>query len=256
MVSTLTDRLFSGYSSSETNSSTGRRGNHEPKSAPTTDRDSGGYSADLENSAGTPPPFYIDLLSHHRKRHASGEYHADAPDEKKKRVEHEQEMNYIAHTARRELAHGGLRYPKINCRKPRMVPGPINMSKVSLVSSKDFAKSQKRPVTSAWNVTLTMSPDLCLDSLTSIIKSCSDHYRGVPCVAAAMPQPSTCKESVMDGDSSDVASTTSSVTEEGVDEVAAGESEAETSKVAISMGQALTISKQPRYVDSVVKRLT
>ena len=249
MVSTLTDRIFSGYSSSETNSSTGRRGN-EPQGDPTTDRDSGGYSADLEHSAGTPPPFYIDLLSHHGKRHAPGESHADAPDEKKKRIQHQQEMNYIAHNARHEISRGGLRYPKMNVKKPRLVPGSIDTSKVSLVTSKDFAKAHKRHVTSSWNVTLTMSPDLCLDALSSMIKSCSEHYRGVPGVSpAVVHQCSTSKPSGMEGDSSDGGSTTSSVTEDGVDEVAGGEVEADSSKIAISMGQALTISKRPRYVD-------
>ena len=254
MVSALTDRLFTGYSSSETNSSGGRLSN-EPKKSATTDRDSGGYSADQEQSAGTPPPFYIDLLSRNHKRHASGQSHADAPDEKKKRVQHQQEMNYIAHVAKHEISRGGLRCPKVNSKKPRMVPGLIDMSKVSLIHSKDFFTLPKRPVTSAWNVTMTMSPDLCMNALSSMVKSCSEHYRGVPGAAApaTVPRFPTSQAPETEGDSSDVASTTSSVTEYGVDEVAAVESEADSSKIAISMGQALTISKQPRYVYFVVK---
>lgn len=254
MVSALTDRLFTGYSSSETNSSSGRMSN-EAKNGPTAD--SGGYSADQEQSAGTPPPFYIDLLSRHRKRRASGDARRSSSDEKKQRLDRKHEMNYAAHVARHELARGGLRCPQVNCKKPRMLPSPVDMSKVTLVNSKDFVAAPKRAAPSAWNVTLTMSPDLCVDALTSIIKATSGHYRGspLPATEAAAACSSTPKAPETEGDSSDVASTTSSVTEDGVDDVGTGESEVDSSKAAISMGQALTISKLPRYVHFYLQKM-
>ena len=244
MVSPLTDRLLSGYSSSETNSSNGRQSSGAG-AKPTTD--SGGYSADHElSNQGTPPPFYIDLLSRHHKRHASGSPQGQLPDEKKKRIEHEKEVSYLAHVARHEMARGGIKSSKINTKKPRMLPYPIDMSKVSLVHSKNFFTLPRKPVeTSAWNMTLTMSPDLCFDALQSIIKSCSDHYQGVPGgpVAAPVLADSVKPAPEMEGDTSDVASTTSSVTEDGDPS-----SSEDSTKVPISMGDALTISKQPRYV--------
>lgn len=252
MVSPLTDRLLTGYSSSETNSSNGRPSRAAQAGPPT---DSGGYSADYEVSAqGTPPPFYIDLLSRHHKRHASGGPHGKAPDEKKKKLEHEKEVSYLAHVARHEVARGGRKCPKINAKKPRILPESIDMSKVSLVSSKNFFMPPRKPVeASAWNVTLTMSPDLCMEALQSIVKSCSEHYHGSVSSSAAatslerdvlkapLPSPPPTPPTEMEGDdSSDVASTTSSVTEDG--DPSSGEDNAQT----ISMGDALTLSKQPR----------
>ena len=255
MVSPLTDRLLSGYSSSETNSSNGRLSSGEgAKAGPTTD--SGGYSADHELSAqaaqGTPPPFYIDLLSRHHKRHASDSPHGKAPDEKRNKLEHEMEVSYLAHVARDEMARGGRKCPKINPKKPRILPGSIDMSKVSLVTSKNFFMAPRKPAeASAWNVTLTMSPDLCVEALQSIIKSCSEHYQGTAATSSLVdavkapllpppPPPLPTPSAEMEGDSSDVASTTSSVTEDG--DPSSGEDNAKT----ISMGDALTLSKQPR----------
>ena len=234
MPSVLTDRLFSGYSSAET-SSNGRLSNENKA-------DSGGYSADQEQSA-TPPPYYIDLLSRHRKRHAADDSHHSAPDDKKIRVQHENEVSYLAHVARHEMARAGLKCPKINHKKPRMLPCSIDMSKVSLVHSKDFFMEPRKVTSASWNVTMSMSPDLCVDALQSIVKSCSEHYKGVP----SMPEGTRpeVKVSEMEGDNSDVASTTSSVTQDGSDET---EDTDDTAKTTISMGEALTISKRPRYV--------
>lgn len=234
MVSALTDRLWSGYSSSGGSS-------NEAKPAATTN-DSSGYSADQEQSAQTTaPPFYIDLLSHHGKRHASDDHHHDgAPDEKKRRLENQMEVNYLAHTARHEISRGGRSYPTINTKKPRVLPVGVDYSHVTLVHSKDFFMPPRKPAASSWNMTMTMSPDLCMDALQSIIKSCSSHYRGVsnpPVAPLGRPEQKTPET---EEDSSDVASTTSSVTEDG-DDVA-------PPKTTISMGQALSISKQPRYV--------
>lgn len=243
MVSPLTDRLLSGYSSSGTSSATSGRLSGEAKLAATAN-DSSGYSADQEQSAqAAAPPFYIDLLSRHGKRHATDDLHDGAPDEKRKRVENEMETNYLAHSARHEIARGGLRCPKINLKKPRLASAGIDFSHVSLIHSKDFFMTPRKPDTSKspWNVTMSMSPDLCIDALQSIVKSCYSHYQGVSNVPAEPVARTESKTSETEGDASDVASTTSSVTEDGVEEVAAPKS-------TISMGQALSISKQPRYV--------
>ena len=247
MVSALTDRLFSGYSSSETNS-TGRLSDGA-KAGPTTD--SGGYSADQEQSAqGTPPPFYIDLMSRHRKRHASGDLKdSSSTRDDLKRAQKEQEVNYLAHVARHEIARGGLKCPQINYKKPRLLSCPIDMSRVTLVHSKDFFTVPRKPVSSSlWNVTQTMmSPDLCMDTLQSIVQSCAELYKGEPISETSSTTEDSAgeKPSEMEADNSDVASTTSSVTEDGVEEATSG---GDSAKVAISMGQALTLSKQPRYV--------
>lgn len=254
MVSPLTDRLLSGYSSSGNSSGeSGRQSGDAPKPTTTTANDSSGYSADQEQSAQNPsPPYFIDLLARHRKRGASDDAHSHdgvgSHDDKKRRIERQSETNYIAHMARHEISRAGLPYPKINPKKSKILPSSVDFSKVTLIHSKDFARTSRKPVSAApspWNVTLTMSPDMCVSALQSLIKSCSAHYNGVsnPPMSTVSPFAKKVSSSEMEEDTSDVASTTSSVTEDGVEDAPPP---ARTS--TISMGQALSISKQPRVI--------
>jgi hypothetical protein len=248
MVSALTDRLFSGYSSSGTNSSGGAAsGKNASSGGGTKPANDSGYSADREQrSAGsteTPPLFYIDLLTRHRKRacSTSADNSSLASDEKRARITDSQELNYLAHMVSQELGTaGGHAYPKINSKKPRMLPthANVNMGGVTLVHSKDyFAVAPRKSSQSSHGGHNMMSPELCVDALQSIIKACAPHYQTTASFRAINPPFS---KPTADLGTSDSASTTSSVTED--------EAEDATENPSISMGQALTISKQPRYV--------
>jgi hypothetical protein len=197
-------------------------------------------------------------MSRHRKRHASEEHHhyentssITSQEDKKGK----QEMQYLAHIARHEVARGGLDCPEDaqNFKKPRLSDDSIDMSRVTMVHSKDyFAPPRKPGFESAWNVPQMMNPDLGMSTLLSIIKSCSEHYRGqdvfqtasFPSTTSPIAATSTMTQDKAEIDNSDVASSTSSVTEGDSDDVVSGE---ESTKAAISMGQALSLSKQPRY---------
>lgn len=250
MVSALTDRLFSGYSSSGTNSSGGAASGKNASSGGTKPANDSGYSADQEqpSAAKTPPLFYIELLTRHRKRGSPSDNSSLASDEKRTRIEDAQEVNYLAHMVSQELVRGGHLYPEINTEKPRMLPtnANVDMRGVTLVHSKDYFGAPPAARTSSQSSSShnnnpnnhphnMMSLDFGGDALQSIIKACAPHYQTTT-TSRVNPKPAGVLT-----DTSDGASTTSSVTEEEAEDAA-------TENPSISMGQALTISKQPRYV--------
>ena len=133
MVSALSQRLLSGYSS---NSSSGSCSKKRKSNSNDVKSDNGsGYSADREETNGSPPIGSIDLLEG-RKVHSY-----DPNGCEKRRKTHE--LQFAASTVKQDLARAGFPYPELDKDKETMSsPGKgectISLKGVRLINSKEL----------------------------------------------------------------------------------------------------------------------
>ena len=133
MVSALSQRLLSGYSSNSSSGSSSKKRPSKSKDGKTGSLS--GYSADREETSGTPPIVSIDLLGESRKVHAY-----DPNGCEKRRKTHE--LQFAASTVKQDLARAGFPYPELDKDKQIMSsPGGgvyrISLKGVRLVRSKE-----------------------------------------------------------------------------------------------------------------------
>ena len=185
-----------------------------------------GYSADRESNASStiPPVFSIDFLSRNKKRESRG----TPASERSKRLK-VQEMNYSAATAKSELTRAGLKVPLLKKESMKVVDHRYS----SAVADSPYLYSNAAPKMD------DVSP------LASIIDSCDAFYAALPKIPAATES----DNSQQNRSPSEYESSTSSVTDndENSDSSVSGE-EAKTK--VVSMGEALSLSKEARYVTS------
>jgi hypothetical protein len=244
MVSQLSARLLNCYSSGNSSGSSSK-GN--PQSQTSTSKPSGGYTADIESQLSLSEvkksvgdgngslPLCIDLLYGHHKRENASE---NSRDPKRRKI---LELNYLASTAKIELARAGKSCPAIRVDNPCMLATSegVDMSKVHFLLGKKVASPFLAP-----RATLeTISQESYLDGIIGVFRTCSSHYKPPPVSSVS----ETRSDMGADGDG-----TTSFVTDNESDD---GE-EAKTDDIgnyskdqSITMADALSLCKQPRYVE-------
>lgn len=165
MVSPLSTRLMSGYTSS--NSSCNSSSNASSKKRPASSNgklDSiTGYSADGEETSGFPPLASIDLQEEHR---GSSDLNGGFQKRRKKN-----ELQFAALSAKADLARAGKTYPTIDRNKEKMTStngSIINLKGVNLIHSKEF----EMPTFSSSSSAKNMFVDYQM-----MVAACHDSYR-------------------------------------------------------------------------------
>lgn len=177
-------------------------------------------------------PIYIDLLAKNRK----GEHH-NSYDERSKRRKTD-EMNYLAATAKDDMARGGLRVPVVRTKNPRALPclSGIDISKVQLVESATVKSSPFLATqVGATPIVSSLKHDVEQFSLVQLINMTSSFYKSENVSAK---QTST----VSDENESNISSVTESDSEDNIEE----EDSKKRGGLPISMADALSICKQAR----------
>jgi hypothetical protein len=197
----------------------------------TTNMSSGGYMADIDSSTSsgpsgsgviTTPPFYIGLLPGHRKREGGG---LDSARSTKRREVLETE--YLASTATRELSRAG--------RTARVVR---STSKVQLVSSSKMMS----PFLIQRNTPSNGFHDDYSTSISDAVQACGSFYKMLPPAVVATGLQSKARSE----------STTGSVSNDdsldGNDEKLQEVASFLATPSSMTMGEALSISTEARYV--------
>jgi len=205
-----------------------------------------GYVADMEQlhvtSTGAPPVF-IDMYSHHRKRELTSN---DERAKKNRKIQGQiQEMNYLATTAKADIARGEKHVPVVRTQCPRTLASMagVDMTKVQLVTSNKLTSPFLTAQSGGPPIVSPMERDNYYGDINDMIQSCSSFYQ----------LPIQLEETKLSS-AADTESSTSSVTDtesEECNEVSTEEedpSRTNNDASLITMGEALSISRQPRYV--------
>jgi hypothetical protein len=265
MVSQISSRLFADYASSH--SSDGSRNsqasqtNSKRSSAGTSKKaaSSTGYAADIDRivkKVKTPLPSTIDLsysrtsLGKGKREGSTASSTGDANEAVGKRRKM-QEMNYLAATARSDLARGGLHVPTIRVQCPRTFPAlsGVDMTTVKLMYSKDFDSPFLTPEVEEDKDTpqyLNSDTDR-MQAFVDLAKACQYMY-ALPTNVVSESAKAASSPSAAD----DAESSTSSVTDpDSEDSNAVRKSDRKKRHCTLmTMSEALSICTQPRCVYS------
>jgi hypothetical protein len=236
MVSQLSARLlnFNSIENSSDNSSNGSKSNGGAQSTKSRGRSSaGGYMADMESSTGntscdSSPACFVDVLPGHHKRENTSSI--DSGDVKRRKT---LEANYLASTVGFELARAGKSAPLM-----RINPHVDHVQNKTLTTP--FLVAQA-PLTGVFQT------DYCAN-MHNIISACSSFYQIPTETLLSKKETGICREELC----------TSSVSGDSEDDIVCSNACIDTAKPDtktaaceasfITMGDALSISMEPRYV--------
>lgn len=234
------------------NNSSGIRGSSKSGSSSSNRKSSGtasGYRADREQNScrnAKQPPDYINLRDKFKDEETHESSGLSAKEQRAKRRKISAAV-YDATRVREDLTQAGLPYPKartdIPCRALRSFSG-VNMGAVELVIASSVDKASRKDPETEKNAFIDFR-HRC-DTVASLIGECQSFYW-----ISSKPAPLGQREE------SDWESSTSSVTDSDdanpsfstrLEEESCSDAEREPLQPTVTMGEALEMSKEPRYV--------